>query len=123
MTIYKTVGGAPGVAVVVDGFYRRVLADPRLAGYFAGTDMQHLKRHMRAFLNAAFGGPYVYGGRDMAAAHAGLGITGADFDAVAGHLVETLTELGVPPFTISQIAATLTSLRPGIVTGDGPRAA
>ena len=94
MGIYDSIGGGPAVRAAVDDFYARVLADPQLAPFFTGVDLQHLKAHQRAFIAAAIGGAEIYQGRDMAAAHAGLAITDADFDAVAGHLVDTLTGLG-----------------------------
>lgn len=34
----------------------------------------------------AMGGPKAYTGRSMKATHAGMGITQAQFDALAGHL-------------------------------------
>ena len=43
--------------------YRRVLADPELAPWFEGIDLDRLKAHQRSFLAAAFGGPRVFGGR------------------------------------------------------------
>ena len=52
----------------------------------------------------------------MASAHAGLGIADADFDAVVGHLVDTLSGLGVPEETIGQIGSALAPLRSDIVT-------
>lgn len=52
----------------------------------------------------------------MAAAHAGLNISDGDFDAVVAHLVNTLADLGVPDEQIAQIGATLTPLRPQIVS-------
>ena len=116
MSIYDSIGGASAVRAAVDDFYARVLADRRLAAFFTGTDLQRLKAHQRAFIAAAIGGPEVFSGRDMASAHAGLGIGDADFDAVVGHLVGTLTGLGVPEDTIGQIAGALAPLRDDIVT-------
>ena len=116
MSIYDSIGGAPAVRAAVDDFYERVLADPKLAPFFTGTDMSRLKAHQRAFIAAAIGGPEIFAGRDMASAHTGLGITDADFDAVVGHLVGTLTGLGVPEETIGQIGSALAPLRPDIVT-------
>jgi hemoglobin len=116
MSIYDSIGGAAAVSAAVDDFYARVLADPTLAPFFADTDLHHLKSHQRAFIAAAVGGPEIYAGRDMAAAHAGLAISDADFDAVVGHLVDTLTGLGVPAGTIGQIGAALAPLRSDIVT-------
>jgi len=116
MTIYDSIGGAPAVSAAVDDFYVRVLADPALAPFFGNVDMSKLKSHQRSFIAAAVGGSEIYAGRDMAAAHAGLDIADSDFDAVVGHLVDTLTGLGVPADTIGQIGAALAPLRGDIVT-------
>ena len=116
MSIYDSIGGAPAVHAAVDDFYVRVLADPRLAPFFTSVDLRHLKAHQRAFIAAAIGGSEIYAGRDMASAHAGLGIADADFDAVVGHLVDTLTGLGVPEATIGQIGSALAPLRGDVVT-------
>jgi hemoglobin len=100
----------------VDLFYEKVIGDPNLAAYFEGVDLGRLKGHQRAFIGAALGGPEAYQGRDMGSAHAGLGVTDAVFDAVVGHLVTTLGELGIPEVTISQIGDALAPLRSDIVT-------
>ena len=123
MSIFDSIGGAPAVQAAVDGFYARVLADPALGPVFAGVDVDRLKGHQRAFMAAALGGPQLYAGRDMASAHAGLGITGAQFDAVVGHLVATLTALGVPDVTIGEIGAALLPLRADIVSAPAVEAA
>jgi hemoglobin len=116
MSIYDTIGRESAVRAAVDDFYARVLADSWLAPFFTGTDLQRLKAHQRAFIAAAIGGPEIYAGRDMASAHAALGIGDDDFDAVVGHLVGTLTALGVPEDTIGQIGQALAPLRGAIVT-------
>ena len=116
MSIHDSIGGARAVNAAVDDFYARILADQRLAPFFTGTDQHRLKAHQRAFIAAAIGGPVVFGGRDMASAHAGLGIGDGDFDVVVGHLVGTLTRLGVPEGTIGQMAGALAPLRGDIVT-------
>lgn len=116
MSIYDSIGGAGAVRAAVDDFYARVLADGRLAPFFTGTDLNRLKAHQRAFIAAAIGGPEIYQGRDMASAHAGLGIADSDFDAVVDHLVDTLSGLGVPEETIGQIGSVLAPLRSDIVT-------
>jgi hemoglobin len=116
VSIYDSIGGAPAVRAAVDDFYARVLADQRLAPFFARTDLERLKAHQRAFIAAAIGGPEIFAGRDMAVAHAGLGIGDADFDAVVTHLAGTLTALGAPEDMIGQIASALAPLRDDIVT-------
>ena len=66
MSIYDSIGGAAAVRAAVDDFYARVLADRRLAPFFARTDLERLKAHQRAFIAAAIGGPEIFAGRDMA---------------------------------------------------------
>jgi hemoglobin len=116
MAIYDEIGGAPAVTAAVDLFYDKVTGDPRLSGYFTGVDLPRLKGHQRAFIAAALGATPPCRGRDMGTAHTGLGITDGEFDAVVGHLVATLEQLGVPAATIGQIAETLAPLRDDIVT-------
>ena len=122
-SIFEKIGGKPAVSAAVDGLYERLLADPVLAPSFAGADMERLKRHMRAFMAVALGGADLYAGRDMHAAHAGLGVTDDAFDRVVVHLVSSLASLGVPGETIGAIGARLAPLRAQIVTGEEEREA
>ena len=94
-----------------------------LSPYFGHTDMRRQARHMRAFIAVALGGPNVYKGRDMAAAHAHLRVTGEAFDRVAGHLVDTLRGLGVAPAHVDAIVARVAPLRAQIVREDEERLA
>jgi hemoglobin len=121
-SLYDDIGGSAAVAVAVDDLYERILADHELAPYFARSDMRRQKSHMRAFIAAALGGPDIYRGRDMAAAHAHLRISGRAFDRVAGHLVATLRELGVAAAHVDAIVARVAPLRAQIV-GEEPLAA
>jgi hemoglobin len=115
-SIYDEIGGRPAVAAAVEDLYARILGDDTLAHYFAGLDMARQKAHLRAFVAAALGGPQLYAGRDMHAAHAGLGIDGPAFDRVVRHLAAALTALTVPTETIAAISGALSPLRGQIVT-------
>src|SRR5215207_4138147 len=102
-SLYEQLGGAESIGAVVDDFYRRVLADDALAAVFAGLDLGRLRRHQTRFLGYALGGPNQYTGRNMRAAHAGLGITPAQFAAVAAHLSAALTAGGVPAALVDRV--------------------
>jgi hemoglobin len=78
--------------------------------------MVEQKRHMALFLAAAAGGPDGYRGKDIAVAHAGRGISDADFDRVIGHAATALAEAGVDADTIDQVAGALLPLRPQVTT-------
>lgn len=115
-TLYEKLGGRGAVAAVVDIFYDRVLADPALAPVFAGVDMNRMQRHQVMFVSAATGGPQPDVPFDLAAAHAGLAITDAQFDHVAAHLVASLRVAAVPPELIDEVVALVAPLRPQIVS-------
>jgi hemoglobin len=108
MSLYERLGGEGAVEAAVDVFYRRVLADPRLERFFDDTDMDAQRSKQRAFLTLAFGGPAHYEGRALREAHASLVARGLDdghFDAVAGHLVATLEQLGVSRPLVDEVLA------------------
>ena len=115
-TIFEAIGGEPALVAVVSDFYDRVLADPELAGFFAGVSMARLRGRQVEFFAAALGGPVTYSGASMKDAHVGRGIEQRHFDLVAGHLVASLTVAGVPAGTIGQIVAAETALSADIVT-------
>ena len=115
-TIYEAIGGDTALVAVVDDFYGRVLADPGLAGFFAGTNMTRLKGRQVEFFAAALGGPLPYTGASIRDAHQGRGIAQRHFDLVAGHLVASLVAAGVPDATVSQIVAAVAPLASDIVT-------
>jgi hemoglobin len=110
VSIYEAIGGESALVAVVDAFYQRVLADPQLAGFFAGANMTKLKGRQVEFFAAALGGPDVYQGTSMRQAHVGRGISQADFDRVAFHLTDALAAAGVPVELVTQIAAAITPL-------------
>jgi hemoglobin len=115
MTLYERIGGAPAVTAAVERFYVRVLADPMLEPFFENVDLARLKRHQLAFLSQALGGPQEYSGATMSRAHARLRIEQRHFDAVAGHLVETLRELGVGEEIIGEVVDAVAPLASQIV--------
>jgi len=113
--LYQRLGGEKAFREIVAEFYRRVLADPTLAPFFAHVDMGALQDHQRAFLIQVLGGPSEYHGRDMKTAHAGLQIQKRDFYAVADHLINTLTAMGVDEDTVGEVADRLEPLSQQIV--------
>jgi hemoglobin len=84
-TLYTRMGGEAGVRALVDDILVRVTADEKINGYFrnVSVDRSNLAGCMVKQIGAATGGPQTYpdaGCRDMAAAHAGLGVSRQDFE-------------------------------------------
>jgi hemoglobin len=114
-SLYQQLGGKEAITAVVEEFYRRVVADERLAAMFAGLDMERQRRHLGAFLGMALGGPNEYRGRGLRAAHQGLGITMEQFGAVAGHLQATLVAFRVPEELIATVIGAVAGLQGDVV--------
>jgi hemoglobin len=110
-SLYERLGGEAAVDAAVDIFYRKVLADERIAHYFEDVDMAVQRAKQKAFLTLAFGGPNRYTGSELRKAHARMKLTEADFDAVMGHLGDTLVELKVPGPLIAEAAAIANSVK------------
>lgn len=114
-SLYRQLGGRVAIAAVVDDFYRRILSDSALAPFFAGADLERLRRHQAAFIAAALSGPTAYEGRSLRQAHAGRGIGEEDFAAVAGHLAAALRACGVPEATTERVIARIAALRDEVI--------
>lgn len=95
-TLYERLGGNESIEAVVESFYDRVLADELVNGYFEEVDMQRQVAHQTQFISSVTGGPVEYSGAEMREVHGGMGITEAEFEAIAVHLDTTLREFDVP---------------------------
>lgn len=99
-TLYQRLGGKKAITAVVDEFVSRVAADSRINGFFKDTaaDPERLASFKMKLVNQiceASGGPCKYNGKDMKTAHAGMGVSDADFNALAEDLVGALDKLNV----------------------------
>lgn len=117
-SLYDRLGGAAAVDAAVDIFYRKVLADDRINGFFDSVDMEAQAAKQKAFLTMVFGGPNAYTGKDMREGHKHLvakGLNDSHVDAVIEHLGATLKELGVADADIAEIAAIANSARDDVL--------
>jgi len=113
--LFDRLGGKPAIEAVVDEFLARVAADERINAGFAGSNVPKVRQRLVELFCMASGGPCVYSGRDMKTAHAGMGVTGAQFDALAGHLVEALDKFKVPEKEKGEILSLVGPMKTDIV--------
>ena len=114
-SLYERLGGKDAITAVVDDFVANVAADKRINGYFAKTNIPNLKRNLVDQICSATGGPCTYTGRDMRAAHKGMGISDADFNALVEDLQKTLNKFKVPDKEQGELLGILGPLKPQIV--------
>ena len=117
-SLYERIGGYNALAAVVDDFVGRLVSDKQFDRFFAGHSIDSKKRIRQHILDqfcAATGGPCIYTGRDMKTSHAGLGITEAEWDAAAKHLVASLEKFKVPEKEKAEVLAFVVTLKKDIV--------
>lgn len=119
--LYDRLGGEEGIrAVVEDAVLLRIAADPKINGYFLNSTVEvgFVISCLTTQLGSLTGGPQEYPTvdcRDMKASHEGLGISDDDFNDLAGHFVDELTEREVAADDIAIIVDALTGMHDDIV--------
>lgn len=119
-SLYERLGGAPAIEAVVEELYRRILADPELAPFFARVNMRSQMSRMRAFVTMVTGAQADYRGRDMQTAHRCHAIEDRHFDLVAGHLVASLESAGADAAAAAQLITMVAGLRGDVVNVKSP---
>ena len=121
-SLYDRLGGVYVIAVVVDDFIDRIMADPRLNANPLVDEAHHrvtpqgFKYLVTEMVCWATGGPQRYSGRSMKDSHAHLKITPAEWDAFADDFNETLDKFTVPQAERDELFAIVDSTRGDIVT-------
>ena len=90
--LYERIGGAEGVARLVDVFYSKVLGDKQLREFFKDTSMDKLKVMQGEFFSLALGGAGQYSDIDLRRAHQGRDINTKHFKIFVDYLFETLQD-------------------------------
>jgi hemoglobin len=114
-TLYERVGGMPTITAVVDDTVRRIAADPRINGRFAGGQHAALTEGLVDLFCERTGGPCTYHGRDMSAAHDGMAIRDDEFDALVEDLVRALDAHHVPARERDELLTIIGRMRNAIV--------
>jgi len=119
-TLYDSLGGKKAITAVVDEFVARVAADNRINAFFKQTasDPKRLASFKAKLVDQicqASGGPCKYKGKDMKTAHAGMGISSADFNALVEDLVGALDKFNVKPADKNTLLGVLGPMKSDIV--------
>jgi hemoglobin len=120
-SLWERLGGEKGVTQVVDEFVAAAAKDPKV-NFFRDPkvvpkpeEVAALKRKLVEQISSLTGGPFEYKGKSMKEVHKGMGITDAEFDALAGHLERALKDNKVQPADVKTILGAVGSTRKDIV--------
>ena len=120
-SLYDRLGGVYPIALVVDDFIDRVVANDTLNAnpeIYAARDENRfpgLKFQVTAMVCMATGGPCNYTGKDMKDAHDGMNITAAEWDALAADFKAALDKHGVGEVEQKELFEIVGSTRGDIV--------
>lgn len=89
-------GGREGIARIAERTVVISEADPRISEIFVAHDTVRLKRTLSEQLCYLLNAGCDYSGRDMNAAHEGMGLTIADLNALVENLQQAMREADVP---------------------------
>jgi hemoglobin len=119
-SLYDRLGGKKAITAVVDEFVANVAADARINKFFVLTAsdpkrMATFKGNLVDQICQAGGGPCTYAGKSMKEAHAGMGISTADFNALVEDLVKALDKLKVGEKEKNELLSVLGPMKSDIV--------
>ena len=113
--LYDRLGGKPAITAVVDDFIGNVAADARINKRFADANIPQLKTMLVDQICQATGGPCTYKGQTMLAAHKGMKITDAEFNALVEDLVKSLDKFKVGAQEKNELLSALGGMKGDIV--------
>lgn len=117
-SLHARLGGTAAIASVVDTFLVEVLADTVINARFntlPAARVTALRQNLIDQICAGSGGPCAYTGKSMMAAHTGMNIREAEFNALVGDLVTSLNKHNVPEAEKNELLAILGPTKTDIV--------
>ena len=119
-SLYDRLGKKKAIVAVVDQFVANVAADNRISTFFKETasNPQRLAAFKGKLVDQicqASGGPCRYTGKSMKEAHAGMGVSTADFNALVEDLVAALDKFKVGVKEKNELLGTLGGMKGDIV--------
>lgn len=125
-TLYERLGGVYSIAVVVDDFIDRIMADSRLNANPHVDEAHHrvssqgFKYLVTEMVCWATGGPQQYTGRSMHDSHHHLLITDQEWQAFMDDFQQTLNKFRVPVQEQDELKAIVESTRSDVVAKNHP---
>ena len=115
-SLYQRLGGADGIARLVDDVFAVHLNNPVVKTRFENIkDLEHAKNMARQFFSAGSGGPVSYTGKDMLTAHKGMNISEQEYLAVMDDIVGAMENNGLNEDAKKDVIAILYSLKDQII--------
>jgi hemoglobin len=115
-SLYDRLGGIDAIKAVIKDFVEEQVAnDARINARFLNTEIPAFEESLSNQVCEATGGPCKYTGKNMKEAHAGMGITEAEFGALVENLKKSLTKFNVPQAEQDELVGALATMHDDVV--------
>jgi hemoglobin len=114
-SLYERLGGTQGITNIANDVIDYHLSNSVINRRFQSADVEKLKHAAATFFIAGTGGPQVYAGKDMLAAHKGMNISPAEFMAVLDDALAALEKNSIGQREQEEVLYTLYSMRSQVV--------
>ncbi|HEY4077397.1 MAG TPA: group 1 truncated hemoglobin [Rhizomicrobium sp.] len=115
-TLYADMGGKEGMDRLVDASVDNYLADPRIKDIFEESNIDRIRAELKDQFCMVAGGPCAYTGHDMTAAHKGLHLTNANFNALVEDLQDAMDRQGIAFAVQNRFLARLAPMQHQVVS-------
>lgn len=114
-SLYERLGETEGITRLAGDLVDNHLTNSRIATRFAQSDLPAMKNAAATFMIGATGGPQIYKGKDMLAAHKGMNVSAAEFTAVLDDALAAMDKNKVGQREQEEVLFALYSMRAQIV--------
>lgn len=114
-TLFKRLGSEEGITNIANDVVDNHLVNQTISPRFTESDIPALKNAAATFFIAGTGGPDVYKGKEMLAAHKGMNISAQEFMAVLDDALSALEKNKVGQREQEEVLFVLYSMRSQIM--------
>ena len=114
-SLYERLGGTDGLTRIASDVIDNHLANTAINTRFSESDVPTLKNAAATFFIAGTGGPDVYKGQELLAAHKGMNISAIEFMAVLDDALAALEKNNIGQREQEEVLFALYSMRSQIV--------
>lgn len=114
-TLFERLGGEAGLRSIASDMVDNHLNNPLVAPRFMNADIPVVKKNAADFFIGGTGGPDLYKGRDLVAAHKGMNVSDNEFMAAVDDVMASLSKNKIGDAEKAEVLFILYSLRPEVV--------
>lgn len=114
-SLYERLGASEGITRLAGDVIDNHLANPAITNRFAKSDPAMLKNAAATFFISITGGPQVYKGKDLLAAHKGMNIAVTEFNAMLDDALAALAKNKIGQREQEEVLFALYSMRAQVV--------